>query len=154
MNRYVSRSVLKTICFMICPMVLWASHSLAGDWEVVRALPGTGAKWAATSTNSDGHKLYIWRVEEPGYSEAYIGFHLGKSLRFSDAMPTYQIDEGEIVDTGIIRKLGNYRCLTPKLRCQIIKSRQLKFHVCTVLNSKNFMQSYASIVDAILTHQF
>lgn len=91
---------------MICLLLLWPGHVRADDWEVVRALPGSGARWAATSTNGDGHRLYVWSVTGPGYNEAYIGFHLGKNQRFADIMPTYQIDTGEIVDTGTIRQLG------------------------------------------------
>lgn len=91
---------------LLCLLLLWPGHARAEDWEVVRALPGSGARWAATVTNREGHRLYVWSLTEPGFNEAYIGLHLGGNQRFADIMPTYQIDTGEVVDTGTIRKLG------------------------------------------------
>ena len=93
------------LLILLCILVFSATPA-AAQWQSVEAPRGLGTKWLAKANNADGHELIIWRkIGRSGY-EAYVQLTLGKGEKFHDEMPTFQIDNGKIEDTLVIKLAG------------------------------------------------
>jgi hypothetical protein len=91
------------VAALIC---LLAAPVLAQDWSVVDA-PGAGDQTkAAVTTNTDGHKLFIWAKHLEDRSLVFAEVHLENGDEFAGRMPVYRIDGGDPVDTELVRRAG------------------------------------------------
>lgn len=87
-------------------LCLLSAPALAQDWSIVDA-PGIGDQnKAASTTNSDGHKLFIWAKHLEDRSLVFAEVHLEDGDEFSGRMPVYRIDGGDPVDTELVRREG------------------------------------------------
>jgi hypothetical protein len=97
----------RLVCaFMLAGVCLTALPALAQDWTVVNT-PGVGDQSkAATTTNSDGQKLFIWAKHLQDRSLVFAEVHLDEGNEFAGRMPIYRIDGGDPVDTELVRREG------------------------------------------------
>ncbi len=84
------------------------SHAVAKDtWIVKEAPPGLGAKWIAEVKNTSGDTLRVYRkIGRSGY-EAFAELTLAEGKQFSNQMPLYQIDNGKLEDSAVIKRAGD-----------------------------------------------
>jgi hypothetical protein len=78
----------------------------AGDWSIAPAPSGDGASKAAVTTDPDGHKLYIWAKHLTDRSVVFAELHLEDGNEFAGRMPVYRIDDGQPIDTELVRREG------------------------------------------------
>lgn len=80
--------------------------ALADDWAVGPAPGGETDAKAALTTNADGQTLFIWAKHLEDRSLIFAELHLGEGDEFAGRMPSYRIDDGELVDTELVRREG------------------------------------------------
>jgi hypothetical protein len=85
---------------------LLALPAAAAEWAVRPAPAEDGGLPAAAITNADGHTLYLWPRNGPNIYQIFAEIHLGGASGFADAMPRYRIDDGDVVDTDLVRQAG------------------------------------------------
>jgi hypothetical protein len=86
--------------------LLLASSAVAADWTVGPAPSDDPAMAAATVMNEDGHTLFLWSRKADDRYQLFVEFRLGRGEAFGERMPTYRIDDGESVDTEVVRQEG------------------------------------------------
>ena len=86
--------------------LLFALPAAASEWTVTQAPADDASLRAATITNEDGHTLYLWPRHGDGTYQIIAEVHLGDGAGFAGAMPSYRIDDGETVDTDVVRRAG------------------------------------------------
>ncbi len=83
-------------------------HAVAKDaWTLKEAPSGLGAKWIAEVKNASGDTLRVYRkIGRSGY-EAFAELTLAAGKQFDDQMPLYQIDNGKLEDSAVIKRAGD-----------------------------------------------
>jgi len=92
---------------LLLALLLIASPAFAAEWTVGPAPSDDASMKAATVMNEDGHALYLWSREIDHRYQLFVELHLGHAKAFGDKMPTYRIDDGEPIDTDVIRQEGD-----------------------------------------------
>ena len=87
-------------------LCLLAAPVLAQDWSVATAAGVGDRNKAAVTTNSNGHKLFIWAKHLEDRSLVFAEVHLEDGDEFAGRMPVYRIDGGDPVDTELVRREG------------------------------------------------
>jgi len=80
--------------------------ALADGWTVGPAPGGETDGKAAVTTNPDGQMLFVWAKHLEDRSLIFAELHLGEGDEFAGRMPSYRIDNGELVDTELVRREG------------------------------------------------
>jgi len=99
---------MKNCLVVLSLVILFSNHAIAKDvWELKEAPSGIGAKWIAEIKNAEGDTLKVYRkIGRSGY-EAFAELTLASGKKFNDQMPFYQIDNGKIEDTTVIKRAGD-----------------------------------------------
>jgi len=87
------------LCGLCCP-------ALADEWTVGPAPGGDSDGKAAATTNANGEMLFIWVKHLEDRSLIFAELHLVEGDEFAGRMPSYRIDDGETVDTELVRREG------------------------------------------------
>jgi hypothetical protein len=79
------------------------------QWRVGPAPSDFPELQAATVINEAGDQIYVWPNHRDDRFQIFAEVHLAPPRSFDDAMPTYSIDDGPLVDVDDIRKEGEAR---------------------------------------------
>lgn len=101
-------------------------------WEIKDAPSGLGAKWVAEVKNPSGDTLKVYRKIGRSGFEAFAELTLSSGQKFSDQMPLYQIDNGKVEDTMVIKRAGE----TLNRQWANIQSNQANWRIWTSTNTK------------------
>lgn len=96
-------------CLITFGLSLLMSTTAAAEerWTLKEAPSGLGAKWVAEVKNPKGDTLKVYRkIGRSGY-EAFAEITLASGKKFSEQMPLYQIDNGKLEDTAVIKRAGD-----------------------------------------------
>jgi hypothetical protein len=101
-GRRLSRQCLATL-LLLC---LQAGAALADEWRVALAPSGDTRSTAATTTNADGHRLFVWAKHLADRTLIFAEIQLKDGVEFAGRMPAYTIDNGKAINTEYIRRAG------------------------------------------------
>jgi len=89
----------------IAILILLMAWPAAAQQSKQDVAPGQESdKLAITITNADGHSLSFWGRKEDYEFIILTDFRLGGGQQFSDEMPSYQIDDHDMLETEWLRE--------------------------------------------------
>lgn len=90
---------------LLAILILLMALPVAAQQSKKDAAPGQESdKLAITITNADGHSLAFWGRKEGGQFIILTDFRLGGGQQFGDEMPSYQIDDHDMLETEWLRE--------------------------------------------------